>query len=201
MRECCFNHDWLLCFILTSNTCLYKNANLSTIIFKRFFKSRERIPKNETSYKWSMFSVDGTFTSWTAWTQCTATCNGGIQQHQRVCTYSPTAPHGKPCIGNTSEVRDCGLNECPGTLNREIYPMYLIWKGIHVLSGKQLYCLHFAYFPMRPTLKGKNLLSREQILSFKIRPQVGRVTLYRADMKKAKRCFPSKISGNMEIYP
>ena len=60
--------------------------------------------------------VDGVWHAWTAWSQCTHTCNGGKQSRQRVCTYEAGAKHGAPCSGSSTDIQDCGMDECPGKL-------------------------------------------------------------------------------------
>ncbi|XP_014674902.1 PREDICTED: SCO-spondin-like [Priapulus caudatus] len=55
--------------------------------------------------------VDGVFTPWTDWSECSVTCGGGWQNHSRECVG--TMYGGRPCPGNSSEERLCNENLCP----------------------------------------------------------------------------------------
>ncbi|XP_053377847.1 SCO-spondin-like isoform X2 [Mercenaria mercenaria] len=57
-------------------------------------------------------SVDGVWSDWSSWSQCTHTCNGGKQSRERVCTFTPGKKHGADCTGDVREYQDCGLQEC-----------------------------------------------------------------------------------------
>ncbi|XP_060581396.1 SCO-spondin-like [Ruditapes philippinarum] len=57
-------------------------------------------------------SVDGVWSDWSPWSQCTHTCNGGKQSRERVCTYASGYQHGAACAGDIRELQDCGLQEC-----------------------------------------------------------------------------------------
>ncbi|XP_053376882.1 SCO-spondin-like [Mercenaria mercenaria] len=61
-------------------------------------------------------SVDGVWSDWLSWSQCTHTCNGGKQSRERVCTFTPGKKHGADCTGDVREYRDCGLQECAVTI-------------------------------------------------------------------------------------
>ena len=50
---------------------------------------------------------------WHAWSECTATCNGGTQNRTRGLLQE-ASNGGKDCEGPTSEFRDCNLAKCPG---------------------------------------------------------------------------------------
>ncbi|CAG2193797.1 SEMA5 [Mytilus edulis] len=57
--------------------------------------------------------VDGRWTVWSPWGDCTADCNGGIQTRIRRCSQPPPSPKGRPCEGNTQEWRMCNTLHCP----------------------------------------------------------------------------------------
>jgi len=50
---------------------------------------------------------------WHAWSECTATCNGGTQNRTRE-VQQDASNGGKDCEGPTAEFRDCNLQKCPG---------------------------------------------------------------------------------------
>ena len=55
------------------------------------------------------------FSVWSSWDTCTQTCGGGTLSRSRTCDDP-----GNGCDGNTTDVRDCNTQECPG--NDLIYP-------------------------------------------------------------------------------
>ena len=60
------------------------------------------------------------------------------------------------------------------------------------LSGESNQAIFIFFLPShwRSTLKGKNLLPREQILSIKRRPPFGRVSSLRQANRKSRKLFP-----------
>ncbi|EDO37341.1 predicted protein, partial [Nematostella vectensis] len=58
--------------------------------------------------------VDGGFTQWTKWSECSETCGSdSIQMRMRVCTNPPPSNGGKDCQGWRFEVKYCNLTKCP----------------------------------------------------------------------------------------
>ena len=60
--------------------------------------------------------VPGGYTMWSNWTECSSTCNEGVQYRERQCT-NPTPQHGgKDCltIGPATDQRSCFIVKCPG---------------------------------------------------------------------------------------
>ncbi|XP_052285147.1 SCO-spondin-like isoform X5 [Dreissena polymorpha] len=56
--------------------------------------------------------VDGKFTPWSAWTQCTYSCGNGDQTRIRKCEFNG-GPPGTNCTGSYSETQSCSPNSCP----------------------------------------------------------------------------------------
>ena len=75
-------------------------------------------------------------------------------------------------------------------------------KWVH-LQGKQLYNFLFCFSSQfRSTLKGKNLLFQEQILSLKSRPLFGRLIALRSKQEVTKIVSLHKYCrNNMEVCP
>ena len=67
-----------------------------------------------------IISVDGNWGSWTEYSQCSATCGGGVQERTRVCVG--TAHGGLACLLSGSDLRGneesgsraCNVQACPG---------------------------------------------------------------------------------------
>ena len=67
--------------------------------------------------------VNGGYTSWSAWSQCSSSCGVGQQSRSRTCTNPPPGPGGADCsgLGPNSETKHCNIANCPGkqlTINK-----------------------------------------------------------------------------------
>lgn len=62
-----------------------------------------------------LFIVNGNYTSWSAWSKCSATCGSGIQERTRTCTHPKPLNGGKNCasLGPTVETQSCNSQPCP----------------------------------------------------------------------------------------
>ena len=58
--------------------------------------------------------VDGGWSRWGAWSQCTRTCGGGRQSRMRSCTNPPPSAGGRDCPGSRAQSRICNRNGCSG---------------------------------------------------------------------------------------
>ncbi|XP_078378151.1 SCO-spondin-like isoform X3 [Oculina patagonica] len=57
--------------------------------------------------------VDGNWTDWGDWDQCSVTCAGGTQSRSRTCTNPPPRNGGRECSGESKDVRSCNKDPCP----------------------------------------------------------------------------------------
>ncbi|XP_066028698.1 coadhesin [Pocillopora verrucosa] len=61
--------------------------------------------------------IDGGYTEWSEWSECTATCGGGSRSHSRTCTNPSPKNKGKTCIeqdlGPNMESEECNTQDCP----------------------------------------------------------------------------------------
>ena len=66
-------------------------------------------------------SVNGGWTAWGNWSECSVTCGGGTKTRSRSCTNPPAAHGGDACVGLKEMTQDCNNGVfCPGrkTTNR-----------------------------------------------------------------------------------
>ncbi|XP_078498867.1 hemicentin-1 [Lissotriton helveticus] len=57
--------------------------------------------------------VDGAWSDWSPWEECSRTCGQGNQTRTRTCSNPPAQYGGKPCDGNAMEVIMCNARPCP----------------------------------------------------------------------------------------
>ena len=60
-----------------------------------------------------VFAVDGGFTGWSAWTQCSVTCGNGTQKRNRSCSSPKPSCGGETCEGEREEMKLCFNGYCP----------------------------------------------------------------------------------------
>merc|ERR1712025_1162355 len=59
-------------------------------------------------------AIDGNWSPFSNWTQCTASCGGyGKQQRNRTCNAPPKQFGGKDCNGTAIEEQKCNEQDCP----------------------------------------------------------------------------------------
>ena len=61
--------------------------------------------------------IDGGWSSWTDWEQCSKECGTGYQSRYRLCNNPRPSRHGQPCVGNQDEWQNCNKDPCPGERN------------------------------------------------------------------------------------
>ena len=58
--------------------------------------------------------VDGNFSTWSSWGNCSKSCGDGVQVRTRSCTDPAPRGGGRPCQGNAFEIIECHVLKCPG---------------------------------------------------------------------------------------
>ncbi len=69
-------------------------------------------------------SVDGGYSEWQEWSECSLTCGGGTRHRRRLCDNPVPIQGGRMCDGaddNGVEVvsEDCNVEPCPGVQNEK----------------------------------------------------------------------------------
>ena len=59
-------------------------------------------------------SVNGRWSAWSAWGDCSLTCGNGSQTRMRTCTNPPPSAGGAACSGISSQSQSCNTRQCPG---------------------------------------------------------------------------------------
>ena len=60
--------------------------------------------------------VDGGWSAFGAWGECSQRCGGGEQERSRTCTNPPPAHGGAECPGSDKETQPCNTQPCIGEL-------------------------------------------------------------------------------------
>lgn len=111
-----------------------------TDIVENLHTAREvRYVANMSSYvavpQVSNCTVHGGWTSWSAWSQCSATCGVAVKSRRRSCTNPAPQHGGRVCVGvDHNEIYCHLLPPCPGKLN--LGNIYLIASSEQRVSFK-----------------------------------------------------------------
>ena len=57
--------------------------------------------------------MDGEWSEFGGWSECSAKCEGGTQTRKRTCTNPAPANGGAKCEGSRTETQHCNTHECP----------------------------------------------------------------------------------------
>ena len=59
-------------------------------------------------------AVDGGYTEWSEWGECSVSCGGGKRSRSRTCTNPSPQFNGKNCdgLGAARETQECNTDEC-----------------------------------------------------------------------------------------
>uniref|UniRef100_W5N7X9 Sema domain-containing protein n=1 Tax=Lepisosteus oculatus TaxID=7918 RepID=W5N7X9_LEPOC len=65
------------------------------------------------SGRFTAHTVNGGWSSWTPWSQCSRDCSRGIRSRKRVCNSPEPRYGGMPCLGPSLEYQECNITPCP----------------------------------------------------------------------------------------
>ncbi|XP_034288124.1 thrombospondin type-1 domain-containing protein 1 [Pantherophis guttatus] len=68
-------------------------------------------------------NVGGSWSTWQAWSSCSATCGGGIRERFRECVMPSPVHMVQGCPGRQQETSPCSLEECPITTTGLLTPL------------------------------------------------------------------------------
>ncbi|CAL9698264.1 unnamed protein product [Knipowitschia caucasica] len=56
--------------------------------------------------------VDGSWSQWSLWTECSMTCGGGVKTRKRLCNNPAPQSGGRGCVGVADQRRECNTHIC-----------------------------------------------------------------------------------------
>lgn len=59
--------------------------------------------------------VDGGWSQWGAWTECSLPCGGGVKFRRRQCDNPSPQSGGRGCLGVAEQQKDCNIHVCTGS--------------------------------------------------------------------------------------
>ena len=58
--------------------------------------------------------VDGRWSAWSSWSQCSVTCANGKKIRTRTCSFPAPKNGGAECVGESVDKMACEEGPCPG---------------------------------------------------------------------------------------
>ncbi|XP_048580774.1 uncharacterized protein LOC5507168 isoform X2 [Nematostella vectensis] len=89
----------------SGNTCLAGSYQFTPNEVEVFYEFKSKPDK-----------VNGGWSEWTSWSDCTRVCGKGTSTRKRSCTNPKPAWGGSDCIGKEVETKSCGTDKCDGGL-------------------------------------------------------------------------------------
>lgn len=62
----------------------------------------------------NLFLVNGGYSEWSSWSQCSSSCGVGHRSRSRTCTNPHPGPGGNDCSGSNTNTEQCNIADCPG---------------------------------------------------------------------------------------
>ena len=56
--------------------------------------------------------MDGGWSDFGNWSECSVTCGGGVKERSRTCTNPPPSNGGNDCVGDNEETKSCNTEPC-----------------------------------------------------------------------------------------
>ena len=66
------------------------------------------------------FLVDGNWTEWSNFTDCSLSCGNGTRDRFRYCTNPMPMHGGEYCLGENNEREHCNEDPCPGIRSKKV---------------------------------------------------------------------------------
>ena len=81
----------------------------ANFMFARYMFARYVLTLLRTYYS---ITVDGGYSNFGDWSECSEDCEGGIQTRNRTCTNPAPANGGADCVGDSIETKECNTFIC-----------------------------------------------------------------------------------------
>lgn len=82
-----------------------------------------------------LYSVDGGWTLWSVWSDCSVTCGQGSQVRTRACINPPPRNNGTNCSGLDRDFQKCYRPPCLGLYSLQLHHLVVIFQTWRVTEN------------------------------------------------------------------
>ena len=100
----------------------------SLIFAMNYFKLLATSVELLQKLKMPSFTVDGGWSSYGDWSECSAECDGGFQARTRHCNNPVPKGGGADCVGKDLETQACNTQQCTGNFLTNLCYTYSLKK-------------------------------------------------------------------------
>ena len=79
-------------------------------------------------------SVNGRWTLWSTWEDCSKTCGSGTKARRRSCSNPPPQHGGQACTGPSKQTKSCLLKDCPSK-----HRVFMFTNNVNIYSLRHNY--------------------------------------------------------------
>uniref|UniRef100_A0AC11CD68 Semaphorin 5A n=1 Tax=Ovis aries TaxID=9940 RepID=A0AC11CD68_SHEEP len=130
--------------------------------------------------RYSAHTVNGAWSAWTSWSQCSRDCSRGIRNRKRVCNNPEPKFGGMPCLGPSLEYQECNILPCP-----ESWSEWSEWSECDVAGVQVRVRQCVLLFPVGSQCSGNTTESRPCVFDSNFIPEV---SVARSSSIEEKRC-------------
>ncbi|KAF4024515.1 hypothetical protein G4228_016444 [Cervus hanglu yarkandensis] len=130
--------------------------------------------------RYSAHTVNGAWSAWTSWSQCSRDCSRGIRNRKRVCNNPEPKFGGMPCLGPSLEYQECNILPCP-----ESWSEWSDWSECDVAGVQVRVRQCVLLFPVGSQCSGNTTESRPCVFDSNFIPEV---SVARSSSIEEKRC-------------
>ncbi|XP_014251506.1 uncharacterized protein LOC106667823 isoform X2 [Cimex lectularius] len=105
--------------------------------------------------------VNGGWSEWEPWSECSADCSLGTQSRSRTCSRPPPLNGGRPCEGVVSWIKHCFLAPCPVNFI-EVAAFFGDGLLSYYRAGRSIKLLHI-FVRFKPLAKTGEIIKREPL--------------------------------------
>lgn len=89
--------------------------------------------------------VDGNWSPWQPWGECSVSCGVGERTRLRSCNNPAPSNKGRPCPGDSTQLSRCNIQPCPGKKKTCLLSTFLFYKlkrGFRFFDVLKCACTH-----------------------------------------------------------
>ncbi|XP_007953856.1 semaphorin-5A [Orycteropus afer afer] len=141
--------------------------------------------------RYSAHTVNGAWSAWTSWSQCSRDCSRGIRNRKRVCNNPEPKYGGLPCLGPALEYQECNILPCP-----ESWSEWSDWSQCDASGAQARTRQCVLLFPVGSQCSGNTTESRPCAFVSNFIPEV---SVARSRSVEEKRCGEFNVFHMMAV--